>query len=193
LRPGFIFKHVLTASDTVRIIEQIGNNPTGQALLPAELEDAGEPSEGTVAQASEAWPHKAPPFNPGYEQSAEGPAPGTTAAQRSLSGRASYYNLPGNLTASGERFDGAAMTAAMTADKVPLGATVKVMLKSDPSRSIVVRVNDRGPFARGTDGKALRPLVAHPNRIIDLTPEAFRQLTGSLSSGVVDVEVVLQK
>lgn len=36
-------------------------------------------------------------------------------------GEASYYNLPGNKTASGELFDPNANTAALTADKVPLG------------------------------------------------------------------------
>lgn len=43
---------------------------------------------------------------------------------RILRGLASYYNLPGNQTASGVKFDPNAMTAAMTA--VPLGTPVTV-------------------------------------------------------------------
>ena len=51
------------------------------------------------------------------------------------------------------------------------------------SNSICVEVNDRGPFARGADGKALKPLQADPNKIIDLTPEAFEKLTGVKDAG----------
>ncbi len=93
-------------------------------------------------------------------------------------GEASYYNLPGNRTASGELFDPNANTAAMTADKAPLGTRVTVQYTSQTpngplTNRIAVTINDRGPFAVGPNGRALMPLQPHPIRIIDLTPHAF--------------------
>ena len=77
------------------------------------------------------------------------------------------------------------MTGAMT-KPVPLGTKVLVTYQG---KTIEVTINDRGPFAVGPDGKLLIPLKPHPSRIIDLTPEAFKQLVGSLGAGVVPVTV----
>lgn len=64
---------------------------------------------------------------------------------RSFSGIASYYgNEAGNKTASGQRFNQHAMTAAHRT--LPFGTKLKV---THGSRSVVVTVNDRGPFIRG--------------------------------------------
>jgi rare lipoprotein A (peptidoglycan hydrolase) len=116
----------------------------------------------------------------------------TVPAFEMYTGYASYYDLPGNLTASGDAFDADRLAAAMTADKVGrFGTDVIVMLSEDLARSVTVTVNDRGPFAVGPDGRAARPLQPHPTRIIDLTPEAFRRLVGSLDPGVVEVLVVV--
>ena len=63
-------------------------------------------------------------------------------------GKASYYGKAhhGNRTASGERFNQNALTAAHRT--LPFGTMVRVTnLNND--RSVVVRINDRGPFARG--------------------------------------------
>ena len=62
-------------------------------------------------------------------------------------GEASYYGreLAGNRTASGERFDPRALTAAHRT--LPLGSKLRVTNKSN-GKSVVVRVNDRGPFTR---------------------------------------------
>lgn len=59
---------------------------------------------------------------------------------------ASWYGpgFNGRRTASGERFDQWAMTAAHRT--LPFGTLVKVTHKG---RSVVVRINDRGPFIRG--------------------------------------------
>ena len=62
-------------------------------------------------------------------------------------------------TANGERVDPSALTAAHRT--FPFGTKVAVMNKSN-GRSVVVRVNDRGPFVRG--------------RVIDLTPAGARAL-----------------
>ncbi|ACK49648.1 rare lipoprotein A [Methylocella silvestris BL2] len=61
--------------------------------------------------------------------------------------KASYYSS-GTLTASGERFDQNGFTAA--SKTLPFGARLK-LTNLATGRSIVVRINDRGPFVRGRD------------------------------------------
>ena len=60
-------------------------------------------------------------------------------------GEASYYGreLAGNRTASGERFNPNALTAAHRT--LPLGTKLRVTNKAN-GRSVIVRINDRGPF-----------------------------------------------
>jgi rare lipoprotein A len=88
-------------------------------------------------------------------------------------GRASYYGARhhGRQTASGERFDQHALTAAHRS--LPFGSRVRVTnLHND--KSVVVRINDRGPFVRG--------------RIIDVSRQAAERLD-MLRAGVVPVRV----
>jgi rare lipoprotein A len=90
-------------------------------------------------------------------------------------GMASFYanRLHGRRTASGERYDKNAFTAAHR--DLPFGTRVRVVnLKNN--RSVEVRINDRGPHRKG--------------RIIDLSHAAARQL-GMLKAGVVRVEISL--
>ncbi|WP_425435439.1 septal ring lytic transglycosylase RlpA family protein [Paraburkholderia ribeironis] len=63
-------------------------------------------------------------------------------------GRASWYGrgFHGHRTANGERYDMHALTAAHRT--LPLGSYVRVTNPAT-SRSVVVRINDRGPYARG--------------------------------------------
>jgi rare lipoprotein A len=86
-------------------------------------------------------------------------------------GKASWYGkrFQGRKTASGERFDRHAMTAAHKT--LPFGTRVRVTHPKS-GRSVVVRINDRGPYARG--------------RIVDLSEEAARRL-GMIEAGVVPV------
>ena len=87
---------------------------------------------------------------------------------------ASYYSsrFSGRRTASGERFDPQALTAAhMT---LPLGTKVRITNLSN-GQSVVVRINDRGGFRRH-------------GRILDLSPAAARQLSMT-GSGVARVSV----
>lgn len=86
-------------------------------------------------------------------------------------GTASYYGRRTGRTASGERLDPNALTAAHRT--LPFGTLVRVTTVSG-SRSVVVRINDRGPFVRG--------------RVIDLSPAAFSQLA-PLSCGLVRVRL----
>ena len=76
-------------------------------------------------------------------------------------GVASYYGheLAGNRTASGERFNPNGLTAAHRS--LPLGTKLRVTNVAN-GRSVIVRVNDRGPFVR--------------NRLIDVSLGAARQI-----------------
>ncbi|MBP0594854.1 septal ring lytic transglycosylase RlpA family protein [Paraburkholderia sp. LEh10] len=88
-------------------------------------------------------------------------------------GLASWYGVGfhGRRTATGEHFDMYAMTAAHRT--LPLGSYVRVTSLAN-SKSVVVRINDRGPFARG--------------RIIDLSYLAATAL-GIHRAGVAKVEI----
>jgi rare lipoprotein A len=92
---------------------------------------------------------------------------------RSFSGIASFYgNESGSKTASGQRFNQNAMTAAHRS--LPFGTRLRV---THGSRSVIVTINDRGPFIRG--------------RVLDLSTGAARAI-GLTSAGVgrVTAEVV---
>lgn len=89
------------------------------------------------------------------------------------SGMASFYGneFQSRKTANGERFDQGKLTAAHRT--LAFGTRLKVT-NTQNSRSVVVRVNDRGPFAKG--------------RIIDLSSSAFKTIA-SLNAGVVPVRI----
>ena len=95
---------------------------------------------------------------------------GLPLAASAQSGIASVYGY--GRTASGERVSPGALTAAHRT--LPFGTMVRVTNRSS-GRSVVVRINDRGPFVRG--------------RIIDLTPAAARAL-GFSGLANVSVDVV---
>lgn len=96
-----------------------------------------------------------------------------------LTGSASWYSerSPGirRRTANNEIFDDAAMTCAMWG--TPFNQRLRVTNLSN-GKSIIVRVNDRGPHRR----------YVKRGRIIDLTKSAFRKI-GGLKKGVIKVEV----
>lgn len=68
-----------------------------------------------------------------------------TAPAQAQAGRASWYGS-GHRTANGERFNPNGMTAAHRS--LPFGTRVRVTNRSN-GRSVVVRINDRGPFVAG--------------------------------------------
>ncbi len=90
-------------------------------------------------------------------------------------GQASFYgNQPGEggpLTATGERYNPSGLTAAHRS--LPFGTKVRVT-SARTGRSVVVRINDRGPFIGG--------------RIIDLSTGAARAI-GLTESGVGTVKL----
>jgi len=90
-------------------------------------------------------------------------------------GNAAYYadSFAGRPTASGERFNPRALTAAHRT--LALGSRVRVT-NLDNDRHVTVRINDRGPFTRG--------------RVIDLSPAAARRLK-MINAGVAPVSLQL--
>jgi rare lipoprotein A len=94
----------------------------------------------------------------------------SSGSGRTFSGVASYYgNESGSKTASGERFNQNAMTCAHRS--LPFGTKLRV---SAGGRSVVVTVNDRGPFVRG--------------RVLDLSKGAARALgVGGLARVTAEV------
>jgi len=98
---------------------------------------------------------------------------GSQSSGRGFAGKASYYgNESGSRTASGQRFNQNAMTAAHRS--LPFGTKLRVTHRG---QSVIVTVNDRGPFIRG--------------RVLDLSKGAARAigLTGA-GVGHVTAEVV---
>ncbi|MEH2623756.1 rare lipoprotein A [Bradyrhizobium sp. AZCC 1719] len=98
---------------------------------------------------------------------------GSQSTGRGFSGKASFYgNESGSKTASGQRFNQNAMTAAHRS--LPFGTKLRVTHRG---QSVIVTINDRGPFIRG--------------RVLDLSTGAARAigLTGA-GVGHVTAEVI---
>jgi rare lipoprotein A len=97
----------------------------------------------------------------------------SSGSGHSFAGVASFYgNESGSKTASGQRFNQSAMTAAHRS--LPFGTKLRVTHRG---QSVVVTINDRGPFIKG--------------RVLDLSTGAARAI-GLTSSGVghVTAEVI---
>lgn len=90
-------------------------------------------------------------------------------------GMASYYSreIAGNRTANGEVCDPRALTAAHRT--LPFGSKVRVTNLAN-GQSVVVRINDRGPFGRG--------------RVIDISHAAAKEI-GMHRSGTARVRLAL--
>jgi rare lipoprotein A len=88
-------------------------------------------------------------------------------------GKASYYAMKfqSKKTASGELYDRAKKTAAHK--KLPFGTKVRVTNIKN-SKSVIVKINDRGPFVKG--------------RIVDLSNSAFSRIA-NLDAGVIKVKI----
>ena len=97
------------------------------------------------------------------------------ACSSQMSGKASYYSskFQGKKTASGETYNEWHLTAAHK--KLPLGSKVKVTNLAN-GKSVVVKINDRGPYAKG--------------RVIDLSLGAFTKIART-KDGLIDVELEL--
>jgi rare lipoprotein A len=133
---------------------------------PSEPERWNEPTSSTVPPSS---PRELVREQRDLEQAFHG-----KKALRTLLGEASYYSdaLSGRRTASGERYDPKAYTAAHRS--LPFGTVLRVQRK-DTGSVVYVRVNDRGPFGKR-------------RRILDLSKAAAEQL-GMIRRGIADVRI----
>ncbi|TAD78016.1 MAG: septal ring lytic transglycosylase RlpA family protein [Sphingomonadales bacterium] len=153
----------------------------GLAPLAASSAAAPDASNAGIDPATSAAVIELVPVQPTPEVTLPSPVanqPVQSSAPQEITlgrGSASYYasKFNGRLTASGERFDNGAMTAAHRT--LPFGSLVRVTNPAN-GRSVVVRINDRGPFTRG--------------RIIDVSRAAAHEL-GLVARGHAAVELAL--
>ena len=131
------------------------------ALTPlAQAQTAAAPAASAPAAAAPA-------------AAAPAPAPAKATSGDASEGKVAHYGrkFNGRKTASGERFNAGAMT--MAHKTLPFGTLVKVTNLAN-KRSVVVRVNDRGPST--------------PDRVGDLTTAAGKKIR-MMRSGVVDAKL----
>lgn len=100
------------------------------------------------------------------------------AGPDTMSGVASWYGEEhrDKLMANGQKFDPEKPTAASWF--YPLGSKVRVTIRSQPERSVLVTITDRGPAKR----------LVRKGRIIDLAFGAFKELSAP-ASGLIEVTV----
>jgi rare lipoprotein A len=138
---------------------------TAVALIAATLLFCGAASEEASARTHRHHHHRHHHHhaaNSGWQNANASIGGGSS---HSFSGMASYYgNESGSRTASGQRMNAGAMTAAHRT--LPFGTKLRV---THGDRSVVVTINDRGPFVRG--------------RVLDLSTGAARAI-GLTSRGV---------
>lgn len=101
-------------------------------------------------------------------------------------GQASYYGerWNGRKTANGEIFDCSQLTCA--SPTLPFN-TKLLVTNLDNNLSVIVRVNDRGPFKMDSLGKAIWPLEPHPRRVLDLSKKSFSQI-GDINKGILNIK-----
>src|SRR5678810_964593 len=106
---------------------------------------------------------------------------GVVAGKPTEKGMASWYGEAhrGRLMANGKKFNPDQLTAASW--YYPLGTRVRVTLRSQPERSVLVTITDRGPAKR----------LVRQGRVIDLAHAAFVRIAPpDLGLAPVTVEVV---
>jgi rare lipoprotein A len=135
------------------------------SIIPkAHAEPAPEAPEQTKQEPSDERPTAEP--TRGRE-----PRSDRRSSNRVFSGKASYYSYPAGKTASGSWFNRDSLTAAHR--NLPFGTRVRVTDLAS-SKSVVVRITDRGPWVR--------------RRVLDLSRGAARSL-GMTERGVAQVRV----
>jgi rare lipoprotein A len=143
------------------------NSRTARALLAATVLIGGSATEASAHRYHHyhhRYHHHASNGGSSWRDANAMVAP-SSGSGRSFSGMASFYgNESGSRTASGQRFNQNAMTCAHRS--LPFGTKLKV---THGDRSVIVTVNDRGPFIGG--------------RVLDLSTAAARAV-GITSSGV---------
>ena len=145
---------------------------TAIAFVAATLLVGGTATEASAKSRHHRYHHAAANQGSNWQNANASMTPSSSTGH-SFSGMASYYgNESGSRTASGQRFNQNAMTAAHRS--LPFGTKLRV---THGGQSVIVTINDRGPFVRG--------------RVLDLSTGAARAigLTGA-GVGRVTAEVV---
>ena len=134
---------------------QSGSNKVSQKQDPSKIY-----GDERLNQAYDEWAQAGYPIHP-------------DSGKYDLEGNASWYGpgLNGNKTANGDTFDMYGMSAAHK--KLPFG-TIAVVTNLNNNKSVIVRINDRGPFVAG--------------RIIDMSYGSAYMLD-MVRSGVVPVKI----
>ncbi len=146
---------------------------TALTIFAATLLVGGSITEASAKSHRHHHSHQASHSAGGSWRDANAAVTPSSGSGRSFSGMASFYgNESGSKTASGQRFNQNALTAAHRS--LPFGTKLRV---THGGHSVVVTINDRGPFVRG--------------RVLDLSTGAARAI-GLTSAGVgrVTAEVV---
>jgi len=101
-------------------------------------------------------------------------------------GIASYYGeyWNGRTTANMEIYDCDLLTCASPV--LPFNTIIRVT-NMDNCKTVTIRVNDRGPYKMDKKGKALKPLIPHPKRVLDLSKESFKSI-GDLKDGLLNIK-----
>lgn len=145
--------------DAARSPQANGESPTGETAVSAEslITTVGSP---TITCDPAEQPLAG--FEPPADRRDGSPEPccrGWHTTGTALFGKAAWYNFVGRQTASGEVLDTVTATAAHRS--LPLASFAKVTNLGN-GHSVVVKINDRGPYTRG--------------RILDLSPRAADEL-----------------
>lgn len=162
---------------------QLASQPNGDTALPIAtgsvptVQPSGTESVAPTPSASASATPRASTSRPASRGQPRKPAPKATTSKKTSTPRvvgsgscgASFYD-EGQMTANGEQFDPDALTAAHKT--LAFNTRVRVT-NSDNGKSVVVRINDRGPFVEG--------------RCLDLSRAAFASIA-STSQGEVDVK-----
>jgi len=164
-------------------IANVGTTTTSGSLptaAPASTSSSSSPSASVPASASpSATPSRSsstPASRGGTRTTKASPTPTQTKSSVVASGTcgASFYDEP-QLTANGETFDPDALTAA--SKTIAFNTRVRVT-SLDTGKSVIVRINDRGPYIDG--------------RCLDLSRAAF-DVIDDLDKGAVDVKYEILK
>jgi hypothetical protein len=114
-----------------------------------------------------------------------------------------FQTTPEELPRIGETWQAAgssgidAAQAPVGPPKIPATGRLAMFAPDDerradrPERSVRVRINDRGPWAVDKAGRAIKPRVPHPTRVIDLSRRTFEDLTGNIDVGTANVEILI--
>jgi rare lipoprotein A len=141
-----------------------GNSRTALALFAATVLIGGTTTEASAHRYHHRYHHQASNGGSSWRDANAMTVP-SSGSGHSFSGMASFYgNESGSRTASGQRFNQNALTCAHRS--LPFGTQLKV---THGDRSVIVTVNDRGPFVRG--------------RVLDLSTAAARAV-GITGAGV---------